>query len=269
MFLLPLRDLHFAVDVRKQPVNHGENSRTALLLVLIRGLRRRGQSSFVKLHEGEADAIVACIARMAVLLLLTLRRGLQQGLAVDFVQALLGMLDDLFGGSVAGHALLELCILGLALLRGLRDRLVQCPDALLQGRDLVCESGDSLLDFLDGRVDVRHTTLQRLLLVGGIIKLLGAILLLIVVIRLLLLQSRHETLDHLDDLIHADLLAIQRQRDEVEASVAVTRQDLRTDPLHQVPCLGAHRGSSCLELQEARAGARESFLEQLKGIVGI
>mmetsp|Transcript_142452 Transcript_142452/g.455355 ORF Transcript_142452/g.455355 Transcript_142452/m.455355 type:complete len:234 (-) Transcript_142452:1244-1945(-) len=169
--LLGLGGGHLLLQILHEEVHHGHHTTAlpALGLVGLRGRRRRRRGNpRVDLHEGDRDASAgdatgslggrrgaAVVDEDAVLLgKLLLRSGLVELGVVKLVHAVLGEQDQLLGRAVAGHEVLVLSVLRLALLRGLRDGLVQGSDAHQERRDLLRGGRDALLGLFDDRLEV-------------------------------------------------------------------------------------------------------------------
>mmetsp|Transcript_109574 Transcript_109574/g.274480 ORF Transcript_109574/g.274480 Transcript_109574/m.274480 type:complete len:250 (-) Transcript_109574:610-1359(-) len=105
--------------------------------------------------------------------------------------------------------------------------------------------------------------LELLLLILGLVKLRLAILLLGVVVQLLLLQESHHVINHLDDFLEPDRLAVQRQGDQVQLR-SLRPLGGRTDHLQGLGLLG---GGADLELNQARTRARQGLLEKFKRVI--
>mmetsp|Transcript_19546 Transcript_19546/g.51234 ORF Transcript_19546/g.51234 Transcript_19546/m.51234 type:complete len:296 (+) Transcript_19546:90-977(+) len=180
VLLLGLTLGHLLVQVLHQQVDHADDAIALLALVRVgaEGLRGRGRRGLGaaavqgNLHEGcrsrdgntsACDATRSLSRRRrptivhsnAVLLgKLLLRSGLVELGVIKLVHAVLGEQDQLLGRAVAGHEVLVLSVLRLALLRGLRDGLVQGSDAHQERRDLLRGGRDALLGLFDDRLEV-------------------------------------------------------------------------------------------------------------------
>mmetsp|Transcript_76444 Transcript_76444/g.216659 ORF Transcript_76444/g.216659 Transcript_76444/m.216659 type:complete len:270 (+) Transcript_76444:804-1613(+) len=143
------------------------------------------------------------------------------------------------------------------------DHLIQVLDGVLQFLDVLLGSGDAFLGVGDGGFSVGDVPLQPFLLIVSVIELLAAILLLAVIVDLLALQSRDHTVNHRNHFREADLLAAQRQHDDVQV-----RSALGTGRLpKEIQGASAHGSGPALHLHERGTRSRKSLLEQLEGIV--
>merc|ERR1719453_2825998 len=113
------------------------------------GLLRITRVSATRLH---VDALL--------LRQLTALRRLVHRRVVELVQAVLGNAQQLHSRVVLRRHRDELLVLGLARLRGLRDRLVERNNALLQSLDLVLQRRNAALHLLDGRRQALQLVLQ-------------------------------------------------------------------------------------------------------------
>mmetsp|Transcript_32159 Transcript_32159/g.58807 ORF Transcript_32159/g.58807 Transcript_32159/m.58807 type:complete len:270 (-) Transcript_32159:667-1476(-) len=144
-----------------------------------------------------------------------------------------------------------------------RDLLVELLDAFSQGLDLIGESGDGLLGFLNGQLQVRDGLLKTLDLVIGGVELLLAVGLLLVIFPLLLSENLNELIYEGEDLLKAHLLAGECHGDEVKSSF-VTRV-CNGGLLDQLQSSARHVSTAGLDLHEAWAW--KGLLEEFKGIV--
>ena len=94
-------------------------------------------------------------------------------------------------------------------LGGLGDLLVQILHALGQGSDLLTESGDGLLGLLGRLLEVCDLDVDSLCL-SSVSSTSFSLLVLGIVDLLLLTKQGNHVINHLDGLLHADLLALQR-----------------------------------------------------------
>merc|ERR1719313_2221572 len=178
---------------------------------------------------------------------------------VELVQAVLRDAQQLHSRVVLCRHRDELLVLGLARLRGLRDRLVERNNAFLQSLDLVLQSRDAALHLLDGRRQTLQLVLQVDLLQLRRSELRLAPRLLRVVVLLLLAKQHNHVVDHLDDLVEAHLLALESKLDEAQLlGVALRRVLHRRERLVANAPLGAH-------LQKRRR--RKRLLEEIQRIV--
>merc|ERR1719218_222314 len=253
-----------------------------LLRVGARGCRRRrrGDAVIRRSTDGrKSDNARACDARLrgcgllrvtrvsatrlhvdALLLRqLTALRRLVRRRVVELVQAVLGDAKQLHSRVVLRRHRDELLVLGLARLRGLRDRLVERNDAVLQRLDLVLQRRDAALHLLDGRRQSLKLVLQVDLLVLRRFELRLAPLLLRVVVLLLLAEQHNHVVDHLDHLVEAHLLALESKLDEAQLLRVALRSVLhRREGLVANVASGAH-------LQKRRR--RKRLLEKIQRIV--
>merc|ERR1719353_902000 len=178
---------------------------------------------------------------------------------VELVQAVLRDAQQLHSRVVLRRHRHELLVLGLARLRGLRDRLVQRHDAVLQSFDLILQRRDAALHLLDGRRQTLQLVLQIYLLIPGRFELRLAPRLLRVVVLLLLAEQHDHVVHHLDHLLEAHLLALESKLDEAKLLRVLLRSVLnRRESFVANVALGAH-------LQKRRR--RERLLEQVQRIV--
>mmetsp|Transcript_105742 Transcript_105742/g.256886 ORF Transcript_105742/g.256886 Transcript_105742/m.256886 type:complete len:518 (+) Transcript_105742:640-2193(+) len=186
---------------------------------------------------------------------------------VELVKPVLRHVQQLLRSCVGSHQLVEVLVLRLALLRGLRHRLVELLDGLLECLDLFLGCADGLLGVGDGSLQVRGRALQALELVLGAVELLLAVLLLMLVIHLLGLERRNHGVDHFQDLLEADLLALQRHGQEVQVGAA---RSVAPDgfPDHGQGALPLFLAPG-VHLHEARPGARQGLLEEVQGVVAV
>merc|ERR1719313_1409583 len=190
---------------------------------------------------------------------LTTLRGLVNRRVVELVQAVLCDAKQLNSRVVLRRHRHELLVLGLARLRGLRHRLVERDNAVLQSLDLVLQRRDAALHFLDGRRQALQLVRQVDLLVIRRFELRLAPLLLGVVVLLLLAEQHNHVVDHLDHLLEAHLLALEGKLDEAQLLRVALRSVLhRRKGLVANVALGAH-------LQKRRR--RKRLLEQIQRIV--
>mmetsp|Transcript_102995 Transcript_102995/g.296604 ORF Transcript_102995/g.296604 Transcript_102995/m.296604 type:complete len:517 (+) Transcript_102995:193-1743(+) len=275
--------LHLLVELFHEEVNHGDNAVALLGLPLVgskglrRGHRRLPARMRADLDEG-ADAgasdasgsgrrqRAAHVHRDALLLReLALRRCLVKLRVIKLVQAIFCPSEDLLCRRVGLDEGLVLGILSLALLRRLGNGLVERLDAGLELGDLLRERSDETRHLIDGGLGILDRLLEHLPFVVGLIELALAVLLFRVILRLLSLQIRHHVVNHFDDLLEADTLAVQCQSDEVQArrgSSAAGRR--RTHQLERARPLG---GGGHGNLDQARTRAWQRGLEQIQSIV--
>mmetsp|Transcript_30008 Transcript_30008/g.75577 ORF Transcript_30008/g.75577 Transcript_30008/m.75577 type:complete len:240 (+) Transcript_30008:871-1590(+) len=105
--------------------------------------------------------------------------------------------------------------------------------------------------------------IELLLLILRLVELRAAILLLGVVVQLLLLQESHHVINHLDDFLEPDRLAVQRHGDQVELR-SLRLLSSRTDHLQSLGLLG---GGADLELDKARTCAWQGLFEQVERVI--
>merc|ERR1719379_2786001 len=178
---------------------------------------------------------------------------------VELVQAVLRDAQQLHSRVVLRRHRHELLVLGLARLRGLRHRLVQRHDAVLQSLDLILQRRDASLHLLDGCRQTLQLVVQLDLLVIRRLELRLAPLLLRVVVLLLLAEQHDHVVDHLDHLLEAHLLALESKLDEAQLLRVLLRNVLnRRESLVANVALGTH-------LQKRRR--RKRLLEQIQRIV--
>mmetsp|Transcript_96609 Transcript_96609/g.272768 ORF Transcript_96609/g.272768 Transcript_96609/m.272768 type:complete len:343 (-) Transcript_96609:1048-2076(-) len=277
--LLSLRLSHLLLKVLDEQVHHRHD---AVALLSLRGVglhgrrRRRRGIPLGQLHEGHRDTRVGdaarslCRGRGAALVHedavlggeLDFRRGLVHFGIVELLQSVLGEEDQLLGCTVVRHEVLVFGVLLLALLSGLGHGLVKSHNAIFQGSNLLGEGRDAVLGRRHAGLEVRDGALQSLLAVFCLVKFHGAILLLAFVIDLLLLEVLDEIIDELDDLLEADLFAVQRQGDEVEVHATLAGRDPGAELREHGSGLRAEGLRAGLNLHEARRGAGECVFEQ-------
>merc|ERR1719313_1013886 len=271
------RDLH--LEVALQLVDERNRSARVLLRVRIHGLRRRRRGVLhAHLREdrhtrtgdaarrarglGLRDAGVRA-AGVHVDLLLGRERPLRgrhvEVRVVELVEAVLRNLEKLESGVVLRGRRHELLVLVLALSRPILHGLVCLLDALLQNRELVDERGDARFRLGDLGLEAADTALQVLLRVLRGVELGRAPLEVRVVVLLLLAELRDQLVDHLDDLLEADLLAAERHRDEREIRAALLHL------LQGREGLGAEVLVAVRELEERRRG--QGLLEEVERVV--
>merc|ERR1719453_2397114 len=253
-----------------------------LLRVGARGGRRRRRGDAV-IRRGadrrESDHTRACNARLRgcgllritgvsatrlhvdalFLRQLTALRRLVHRRVVELVQAVLGDAKQLHSRVVLRRHRDELLVLGLARLRGLRDRLVERNDAILQRLDLVLQRRNAALHLLDGRRQTFQLVLQVDLLELRRPELRLAPLLLRIVVLLLLAEQHNHVVHHLDHLVEANLLALKSKLDEAQLLRVLLRRVLNCrERIVANVALGSH-------LQKRRR--RKRLLEQIQRIV--
>merc|ERR1719506_1472144 len=178
---------------------------------------------------------------------------------VELVQAVLCDAQQLHSRVVLRRHRDELLVLGLARLRGLRDRFVERNNAVLQRLDLVLQRRDAAFHVIDGRRQTLQLVLQVHLLVLRRFELRLAPLLLRIVVLLFLAEQHDHVVDHLDHLVEAHLLALERKLDEAQLlRVALRRVLHRREGLVANVALGTH-------LKQRRR--RKRLLEQIQRIV--
>merc|ERR1719324_396191 len=138
---------------------------------------------------------------------------------VKFVETILRNSDDLLCRIVICQCLHILFMLFFPVFSCLCHLLVKRLDAILECLYLVTQCGDALLIISNCLAEVRDRELQCLEVVLSLIDHLLAILLLVVVILLLLFKKCDHVRDHLENFFEADLLALECERDEVNAVV--------------------------------------------------
>merc|ERR1719174_2656890 len=196
---------------------------------------------------------------------LLLRRLLVHVRAVELEELVLRLLDQLHGGVVLGLEGDEVLVLLLALLRGLRDGLVERLDLLREARDLRRERPALLRHLLDSRRARRDALLRVGLLPFSLLNLRGAERLRILVLLLLRREDLHHPVDLLHDLGEVDLLCLElsleeRQRGGVGRHLA-RRSEKRARPR------SARRRRRALEEDRRSLAEGESLLEQVKSVV--
>mmetsp|Transcript_37464 Transcript_37464/g.85785 ORF Transcript_37464/g.85785 Transcript_37464/m.85785 type:complete len:501 (-) Transcript_37464:615-2117(-) len=182
---------------------------------------------------------------------------------VELVQTILGKLEQFQSRVVlrrSGHILL---MLRLPLLGSFCDSLVKGLDIGVDISNLTLEGVDGLFVGSNVRVLTLNLVTQRLLLVLGFVNFGFAVLALGIVVGLLLLEGLHHLFDQLGHLLEPNLLARQRQSDQVEMGVVVPRSSA-ADEGQRAGSGGLRRG---LHLQQRAGGER--LLEQLQGIIAV
>mmetsp|Transcript_59399 Transcript_59399/g.128063 ORF Transcript_59399/g.128063 Transcript_59399/m.128063 type:complete len:341 (-) Transcript_59399:606-1628(-) len=182
---------------------------------------------------------------------------------VELVQTILGKLEQFQSRVVlrrSGHILL---MLRLPLLGSFCDSPVKGLDIGVDVSNLTLEGVDGLFVGSNVRVLTFNLVTQRLLLVLGFVNFGLAVLALGIVVGLLLLEGLHHLFDQLGHLLEPNLLARQRQSDQVEMGVVVPRSST-ADEGQRAGSGGLRRG---LHLQQRAGGER--LLEQLQGIIAV
>merc|ERR1719313_494158 len=279
--LIALRDLDLHLQVALQLLDECDRAARVLLRVRVHGLgRRRGSVLHAHLredgHAGAGDAARRAsrlglgnagvsAARVNVDLLLLSKRALRrrdvERRVVELVHAVLRDLQELERGVVLRRRRHELLVLVLALRGRLLHGLVSVLDALLQDGELVDERRDARLGLRDLRLEPRDAALEVFLRVFRGVELGRAPLEVRIVVLLLLSELHNQFVNHLEDLLEADLLAAERHRDEREIRAA--RRILHL--LQGREGLGAEVLVAVLELEQRRRGQR--LLEEVQRVV--
>merc|ERR1719421_293472 len=254
----------------RQVVHERQHAVALPLLLLIRApsLRRRRRRVPVPVHGAHLGEAHRARVRLAVQHRFLQRRGGGRGLlvlvrAVELVQAVLRLLDELQRRVVLLRERQELLVLLLALARGVAYGLVQLLHLGLQAGHLRGDHLHALLRLGDERAGRLHLPLEVLLLVRARGEVLVAEALLRVVRLLLALQDAHHVLDHLDDLREVHGLRLQRVGDQRELrAVRRLRREGRDEVVRAARALDA--GAL---LQQALLRERERLLEEVQGIV--
>merc|ERR1719355_248479 len=280
--LLVLRLSDAVLEVLAQHIHERDDTVRLPVLLLVRapGLRRRGRGRVVlELHEQHRlrrardhhrrirrDHVRGARRREELLLVrqLTLRRLLVEVRAVELVQLVLRLLDQLHRRAVLRLESQEGTVVFLALLSGLRNRLVKRLHIRLQGGNLLRESRARRRHILDRRLARRDGRLRGSLLLLALRQVLVAEGLLLVIVRLLLAQHGHHAVNHGQNLREVNLLRLQAKLDERELGVVSAALQAREELAR-----AEHHGRRRALLEEAHRGLRQrqGLLEEVQRVI--